>query len=74
MRQESADTQEFESCQQNDMDVDVDANEEELSFIPNAVSVSAGWHQTEGFKYLDIASAMVEGDGEPHTVNLCKNC
>ena len=28
-------------------------------------------HQN-GFKYDDIASVMVEDDGEPHTINLCK--
>ena len=43
LRKESADTQEYESCQLNDMDVDMDENEQELSFIPIAVSDSAGW-------------------------------
>ena len=28
----------------------------------------------EGFKYFDIASAMVEDDGELHTVNIWKHC
>ena len=26
----------------------------------------------DGFKFDDIASVMVEDDGEPHTKNLCK--
>ena len=33
------------SCQSNDMDVDMDENEEELSFIPSAVSTSAYWYE-----------------------------
>ena len=33
-------TQAYESCQRNDMDVDVVENREELSFIPSVVS---GW-------------------------------
>ena len=28
----------------------------------------------EGFKNDDIASVMVEGDGEPYTINLCQKC
>ena len=62
MRKESADTQEYESCQLTDMDVDMDENKEEWSFIPSAVSSSAGWHEPklmcdrqcreEGFKLL----------------------
>ena len=43
VRKESADTQDYESCQWNDMDVDMDENMEELSFIPSVVSSSAGW-------------------------------
>ena len=45
LRKESADTQEYESCQLNDMDVDMDENKQELSFIPIAVSDSAGWRE-----------------------------
>ena len=41
VRKEWADTQEYESCQQNDMNVDVDENKEEVSFVPSAVSSSA---------------------------------
>ena len=32
VRKESADTQEYEPCQQNDMDLDMDENKEELCF------------------------------------------
>ena len=39
VRRVSADTQECESCQQNDVDVD----KEELSFVPSSVGTSAGW-------------------------------
>ena len=39
-RNDSGETQEYESCQ-NDMDED----EEELSFVPSAVSDSAGWRE-----------------------------
>ena len=45
MRKESADTQEYESCQQNDIEVVMHENKEELSFVPSAVSSSAGWHE-----------------------------
>ena len=44
----------------------------------------AGWYEPnfmcdmqcrkEGFKFYDIASIMVEDDGEPHTINHCTNC
>ena len=80
VRKESADTQECESCQLNDMD----ENTENLSFIPSAVSGSAGWHelqfmcdrqcQQKGFKYYDIASVMVGDDGELHTTKLSRPC
>ena len=45
MRTELADTQEYESCQQRDVDVDMDENKEELIFIPSAASGSAGWYE-----------------------------
>ena len=83
-RKESAGTQEYESCHQNDMDLDMDENKEELRFVPSTVSRSAGWHEPkfrcdeqcrkEGFKFHDIASVMVEDDGEPPTRNLCLIC
>ena len=43
MLKESADTQEYESCQLSDMDVDMDEKKEELSFIPS----SAEWHELQ---------------------------
>ena len=52
VRKESADTQEYESCQQNDMEVDKDEGMEELSFIPSAVSVLAGWREPLRVKYM----------------------
>ena len=42
VRTVSADTQEYELCQLNDMDVVVVEDKEELSFVPSAVS-SFGW-------------------------------
>ena len=73
-RNRHADMQGYESCQQNDMDVDMDGSKEELSFIPSAVSSSAGWFvnphscatgnaSRKGFKYCDSASVVVEDDG-----------
>ena len=50
VRKESAVTQVSESCQQNDMDVDMDENKDELSFVPSAVSGTAGWHEPK-FKF-----------------------
>ena len=47
VREQSADAQEYEWCQEKDMDVEVDENKEELSFIPSAVSSSAGWHEPQ---------------------------
>ena len=45
VRMESAEAQEYESCQQNDIEVDRDEVKEELSFFPSTVSVSTGWHE-----------------------------
>ena len=42
VRKESADSQESESYQLNDMDVDMNENKEELSFIPIVVTRTAG--------------------------------
>ena len=42
VRKESADTQESESYQLNGMDVDMNENKEELSFIPSVVTRTAG--------------------------------
>ena len=35
---------------------------------PNSDATRQCWK--EGFKFFDIASIMVEDDGEPHTINL----
>ena len=69
---ESADTLEYESCQLNDMEVDIDENKEESSCIPSALSSSVGWDEPQftcdrqcpkqGFKYYDIASVIIEDD------------
>ena len=45
MREESPDTEEYEAYQKDGMDVDMDESNEELSFVPSAVSDSAGWHE-----------------------------
>ena len=78
---ESGDTREHESCQQNGVDVGMDETKEGLSFVASAVRDSAGWHEPkfkcdrqwrkEGFKFNDIASIMVEDDGEPHAIHFC---
>ena len=59
-------------------------NKEEFRFVPSAASDSAGWHEIkckchrqcwkEGLNICDVASTIVEDDGEPHTINLCPNC
>ena len=84
VRKEWADTQEYESCQQNDMNVDVDENKEEVSFNPSAVSSSAGRHEPKfvcdrqcrekEFWCCEIASVVVEDDGAPRTIHLCRDC
>ena len=58
-------------------------HEEELSFVTDAVSDSAGRHEPmfmcdgqcrkERSKFFDIASIMVEDDGQPHTIHLSKD-
>ena len=45
VRKESVDTQEYESCHLNDMGPYMDENTEDMSFIPTAMSNSAGWHE-----------------------------
>ena len=42
---ESGDTQEYGSCQRNDLDVDMDETKEELSFTPIPVTSTAGWYE-----------------------------
>ena len=85
VRKESADTQEDESCQQNDMEVDKDEGMEEFE-LHRERGERFGWvartlrakymcdkSNKEGFKFFDIA-AILEDDGKSHTINLCKNC
>ena len=43
VRKESAETQDYESCQQIDMEVDENKSLEQLGFVPSAVSDSAVW-------------------------------
>ena len=87
VRKESAETQDDESCQQNDVEVDEHNSLEELGFVPRAVSDSLAWRESlrvkymrdkkcikEGFKFYDTAATVVAGDGKPHTINLSKNC
>ena len=45
VRTESVETKEYESCQQNDVEVDRDESLKKLSFVPGAVSDSAGWRE-----------------------------
>ena len=62
----------------------MDENTEDMSYIPIAVSNSAGWHdsklmcdrqwQDELFQHFDIASVMVDDDGELHLITLRKDC
>ena len=69
----------------DDMDVEMNENTEELSFMAIAGSNSADWHEPHmcdgqcrknGFKHHDIASVLVEKEttAKPHTMNLCKAC
>ena len=44
VRKESENTQGYQSCQLNDKDVGMDEDKEEPTFIPSAVSKTAGWH------------------------------
>ena len=45
VRKESAETQKYDSHKPKDMDVDIDENKEEVSFVPSAACDSAGWHE-----------------------------
>ena len=84
VRKESAETQEYKSCQQNDVEVHREQGMEELRFFLGAVSDTAGWHKArfmcdrrcmgEGFKFHHIAAILVGDERRPHTINLCKNC
>ena len=80
VRKESAETQEYESCQQNGTEVDRDEGMEELSFVPSAVSDTAGWHERdkkctkEGLKFSDTTPILVEDERRPHAINFCMEC
>ena len=51
---------------------------------PCAACDSAGWHEPRfmcdrqcrkgGFRFYDIAAIMLEEDGKPHTMSLCRDC
>ena len=69
VRKESADTLEYKSCQMKNMDGNK-CGEQDGSHEPRFMCDRQCWK--EGFKYCDIASVMVEDDGEPHTIRLCK--
>ena len=79
VRKESVDMQEYEPYNQKVIDMDVD----EWSFVPRAVGFAGlreprfqcdGRCQGQGFKCWEIATEMVEDDGEACTVNLRKSC
>ena len=82
VEKESAETQEYESCQQNDLEVDRDEGMEESSLVPSAIVDATGWHKArfmcdnrckrEGFDFFDIAVMLAEDEGRPHTINHCK--
>ena len=76
MREESTDTRECESCQLKDMDVHMDENKEELSFVPSAVSDSAEWHEPKFMSDRQCRKddLLVEHDSEPVSINLCQYC
>ena len=69
------------------MEVEGNKSMEELEFIRSAVSDPARRREPftvkymcdkkcskEGFKFEDIAAILVEDDGKPHKINLCRNC
>ena len=60
VRKESVGTQECEACHQNDMGVDVEQWHEPIFMCDRQC-------RTEGYKFCEIASMIVEDDGEPHT-------
>ena len=43
VRKESVDTEEYEPYKQKGMDVDVDENEDDLSFVPSVNPVQVWW-------------------------------
>ena len=73
VRRESADTQEYVPYEQKGMDMNVDETENELRFVPSAVGFIGlreprfkgdGRCQGEGFKCWEIATEVVEENGE----------
>ena len=65
------------------MEVDRDEGKEELSFVPSAVSDTAGWHENRffmcekrcrkgGFKFCDIGAILVGDDGRPHATTSAR--
>ena len=85
MRKESAETQDYVSCQ--DTEVDNDKSKEEAGSARSAASDSAGRHDQlrvkhmcdkmcneEGSNFEKYCSHRVEHDVKPHTINLCRNC
>ena len=80
VRKGSADTKEYGSCQQNEMEVGGNKSLE----VSRAVRDSAGWCEPlrakymcdekckkDGFKFYHIAAILVDDDGKPRTINLC---
>ena len=62
-------------------------DDDKSGFVPSAVNDSAGWRELPMIKYMcdkkckdecfkldDLAAVVVEEDGKPHTINLCRNC
>ena len=70
------------SCQ--GMEVDDYKSLKKLSSVPSGVSDSAGWreplslghaHATKRLQFVKhLATIVVEEDGKPHTINLCRDC
>ena len=56
VRKESAETHDYTSCQ--DTEVDNDKSLEEMDFLPSAVSESVGWHEPLRVMYISTRGAM----------------
>ena len=76
VRKESADAQVYESCQLNDMQVE----QGRISFIPlldgmspNSCETRYGREKGGSSSSFDIASVMVEENGELYTISSAKN-
>ena len=82
IRKESAETQDYVSY--HDMEVDSDKSLEEAGLVLSTVIDSAGWHEPlrvkymstcatkqcdeQGFTFYDVAAMLVEDDGKLHTI------